>query len=1440
MKNIFINYKKQFFIGLPLFFVGLFIYLLIFQIEILVGFGFRIFTSGNIKIEKISFKEYSNYKKGKIELSNSILYDKNSEKIAKIPKTIITYENFKISSIDVYNPNIKFERIGTNFNIVDIFVNNSKSQKKEEDISPTPKKELEPILKKINVYNADLNYVDNTYSHEISQYVKGVNGYVKFYNDYNTELKFEGKNEKEEYGFSFSNLEKKYDLYITANNIKMNDYLFQYGYDSEGEINNIDGTASINLRINEDGFFGKGKLLKGKARYNDLNADIKDVDLNLDFLGEKIIILGSYKVDENDGNFNLKYESGKGVDIKFGFKNITYEMARKYKYLDELGLDLSNLLFDYTDINLNYKDKLKVNIDFLSAQGTEKNNFIFKDIKGNFIYENKEMKLENLYSKVFFKEKRLEKEIITNLKYKDREGQVKFNIIGNKDELLSNIKLGFYFQLLDYGFRFKLDSNIIDLSAQYNYDDKNIYFNQKENFSAKYNFENSELTDVSGKLKANFGNNNIDIKIKDNTKTNIDFIASITEEDKKSGKIYGNLDLKNLDYVVEADLKNLNIKEYSKEITGNIKGKVIGRRANIYGDLMLEDLSLKDNLRDTTVEGVSGKVGLFNNEKFGFDFIGEISNIKLSEYIFSGFKTNFRYRDSKFEIIDFKNRYINLAGYYNNITSKADFKFNIKNLNNKILKVKDYVYEIPEINGEIYGKIRNLFAEINVKKGKIEAYKDIFLDFNGKINYNSGLVYSENIKIDDNLLKFKYLLKEKKGEYNFKIFERRLSDFIKNGKIRVIGETTGKISEDNVNGEFKGSLNEFYYNGKKMPIIKLKGNYNNSLIKFSEIDALDEDENSFISMFGNVDLDKKRVDFKLKEHFIEINNLLKTNKYEIKGNLNVEGYARGPFDNIIYELKGNGGKVEYKDSKIENILFTLTGNKEKLKLNNFKILSNDSQLVGNGDYNLNTKKYNLDLESNEIKLDILNIFLEKYGLENIEGNGKINFKIIDNEPTGKIKVNNFKLEDLKHGIYLKNLSGDIELNNDNLLINKFSGKLNDGDINIKGKIENINSINNILENSFDNIKYNLVLDGKNINYSHKNYADFNFNTRIEIMEKYLFGNVTINSGKIKNILKDDFGLIKILKNYIRKKRMDENILLDEKATRSISSFANSTNINISFNIENGVDLDAYKTTNYITFLKGKVFGNGILKGNLEKLNFFGETSIKDGEFLLSGNKFTIDKALILFNNRDEYIPDINPNIVFSTSSIINTKPFEVSLVGPSKNLTFSVRSGDKISVNSLDSVLSGEEQEKTTKSTAIFLTNTVGGQVSNMILNPIVDVLRNSLGLSGLRVSSSLVAKESESKLDEEMLFGAYLEAEMPLYKDKIYWKIKANFLEDEEKNVNDRKYGLVNYDTNVYNRINKNLSFGIGAQKLKDEIKEGYNDMNYYIEMKFEKKFSF
>ena len=1450
--NIFMKNKKILLVFLPLFLIVYLVYLAVFQLNVLVSLGVRIFTHGTMKIEKVEFKKGSSLKEGRIEILNSKLYDKKLL-IADTPKIIIDYKDWKIDRINLYSPKAVFVRKGSDINFVTVFTGKNEDSETEEKGKEKKKENKSvPILKRINVYDADLNYVDMSYSEKISKNLENVNGYVAFENGYKTDLKFTGENGDEKYSYTFSNVEKSYDMRIQLSNINAEDTLVQYGYDSEGDISDVTGVMNLDLRINDDGFFGEGKLSQGRLIYKDLGVPVEDVTLDLQFLGKKIVIDGDYLFFKKKGKFYVEYNDGKGVDVGFKLKNILYSEAANYKILKDSGVQIEDFNIDEVDISLSVKNTFKAQVDFKSSKGFKKEVIALKDISGQLVYENGELKVNNIHTDVMLDRegKTIEREITGNLRYKGDTGRVNLNAKAKEEGFLSDVNLDFLFSAGKEKFKFKVDSDIMNFEGRYEYKKDMLFINQYKNFEFKYNIKDKKIDLLKGYLMSKLDKYSVKTDLKCTDGYHVTVNSKMKDEnDEIRGSLEGYANIKEAAYDLKIKAKDINLSDESGYISGSVDGYIKGEGENLEGEFLLDGFGAGITAQKIEVSDILGVVNLKKNGSLSVIFQGEAGKTKIDTIEINGLKISVKYSDSLLEIMNVSNKFLTLSGNYSIINSKIELSAKGRDINKDVIDISGLNYEISEIDGSLSGKINDLNGKFTIKNGSIDLGEERYINFGGDINYLKDKIYAENFKVNENKVNFEYYPEKKEGSYKADIFESMLGEFVPGAKFRIIGVTSGTIKENKINGDFKGSVNEVYYKGSRIPNVLFAGNYDNSIINFKTLDILsNDDKKSVVKTEGLVNIKDKFLSFKIPKQNVPLGEIIK--KEGIKGSINLEGKAEGLFEDIEYYVKASEGKVSYNDITVDKIGIDISGNKEKAVLNNFSAGYLNNSLKAQGEYNITENKYRFNVNSSDIDMKLLTLFLEPYGIDKVSGKGKLNLVFTDIVPQGEIVLNNFNISSKKYGIDMNNLNGDMIFDKGILSIKKFAGILNGGSINIKGYLEAEKAINHLLGENFDKIDYNLVLDGRNVNYSFEDYFSLNFNTRLSFRNNAVFGNITVNEGNIQKILNHDFGIVTVVKNFLKdffNRNKSEKIFMENTRTFSgAERNASDLRINIGFNIDKGIEIDVDRVTSFLTNVKGTILGQGRLTGSLGRLNFLGENSIKDGEFILNGNKFTVDRAIILFNNREEYIPDVNPNITFSTSSIINNKNLEISLDGPVRNMTFTVRSGNEVSVNTLDSVLSGNGGSgEGSNDLSILLTNIIGGQITDIVLNPLVNVLR-AVGFSNLRVRSSILAEERKRDMQDEstMAFGAYIEAESPIYKDKLFWKVKANFMNDpanrEGAEGNNYNYGVADYDINLYHRLNNNISWGVGVQKLRENLETKKRDMNYYIELKFEKKFDF
>lgn len=1445
MKDILIKNKKMFYIGLPLFLVFFVAYMAVFHLETLVGFGFGLFTKGGLKVEKISFEEGSNKTKGKIYLKNSKLYGKKKYLIGEIPELTIEYNSWKIDEIAIFSPKINFVRNGDSYNIVDIFVSGKKSSKKESTANP--------ILKIINVYDGDLTYYDDTYTEQIEKKVDNVNGYVKFFKGYNTDLEFKGigfEDNNEKIFVKFDNSTGKNEFSLDLKDIKFNDRLFQFAYDSKKTISDVEGFVNLNLKINNEGFFGEGKLENGKARYSDLDMPIDKVDLDVKFLGENIKIDGDYLLGSYPGKFKLDYSGEDGVKVGFFLNDVLFSDAEKYKYLGDLKLGLKNLVLNKADIVISYKDKLRAEIDFYTKNGDKLGGFNFNSTKGRFVYEEDTFYINDIYSKIFIENELTEREVKGNLKFKDGKGETNFHILGNPKNLFSDFRIGFNFELEKEKFLFELKSKILDITGNYNYEDKSLELNQGNEFYLKYDIGKNYLEKINGNLLLNL--NSYIIKTFLSLKDNILNIESKFDRKQKNslGKVDAKINLKNLDYLINFDIKNLKLSDTKGTLAGNFKGKIENKNGVLEGQGFVEKGTIFDKENNIALRRIYGIFNLSNKNKDKFidlSFDGEIGKLKAQGQTLSGIKTSVRFFNDKVEINEFANRYIDISGTYDLNTMLLDINLKLRELTNEVLKLQKVDLDIMEAEGNISGDIskglESIVGQLDIKDANLKLFLDKSVDLKGKIQIAKNNIYSDKFLIGSNILNFSYSLKNEKGNYKILIDENEIINVIPNTKLRVIGQSSGEIQKNRVNGKFDGEVRGLKAGDKFLPRIVLNGNYNNEGIEFKNIGFLTLENKITPSINGFIDLKEEQLNFDLPKQNIRLKDFgIMEN---LDGNIALEGYIKGPLSDPTYEFISEKGSISFIKKYLGDIKFKISGDKEKINIENVDFIDRTNRINLNGNYDILSGLANIKSNATINDLRDLNIILEKYGIKKLNGKMKLNFEIKDNTPKGELLIEQLGGDFEPYNLYVKNINGKLSLDEKRIKIDTLTGTINNGKLKVLGNIVYNENQDNLFSSPFEKMQYNLIIEGKNIDYIYQNLAKINFSTRLRFTKYGIGGTLNINGGKINNITTKDFGILQKIKEFLTRKQKTEQMViknLENPISKTGEDSSSKIKVKIRINNENGIKIDIKSISGYVTDIKGDIHNSGILSGTLENLNFLGETNIKEGEFSVNGNKFYIDRAVALFNDKNQNILRANPDIVFITKTTLNSNIYEISLIGPARKMDMYIKSGNEISVSEVNTLLSGGGNEKG-ENTTVFLTELIGGQISDIVVSPIANAVREIFGLSDLRVTSSIISQEKKRNQEEEsnMTFGAYLEAESPLYKDKLFWKAKFNFIDTTDtSDTNASMENLVEHDLSIYYKINKNLTFGGGVQKLRNDIDIFESDKNNYIEFKFEKRFDF
>lgn len=1412
------------------------------------------------------------FKENKIEVKDLKIINKK-EIIIDAPKVDILYsknslENFRIEEIIIYDgiANITREKNG-DINIVAAFTGGTKeSEERIETEKVEVKKEevykpgIAVPIDKITAVNATTNFTDLSYRKPIKETAYNTNGYLTFSKETGIDMEFTGSNNGQIYTYKLNTSEQPYDMTIILKNISIRDDLLQYAYDGE-EVDFSEGKLNLNLSISPKGMFGGADFKDATVRYKDLDADIKVLDGTVDFLGKRIEVKANYEIFKTKDKFLLVFDENGELNINFLARDISYDELKRYSLLKDKNLPLENIFIDDVkfNMNLNKDNGFSVTIDYF-IKNSSFENIQIENLKGNFIYDKEGLHIKELNSILGIKDTEIKKDLLLKLDYINNEGNIDFSLnnIKGVNDFLPNIQGIFNFDTGEENFKFNFISNILRVRGIY-FSKKNkllLYRNGK--YSIEYDLIKKNLEKGSGVIDINLygANLTLDFIAKDN-KIKIDKLTSKNgNQDKESLFLTGDIDLNNLDYNLLIESENFKLKENDLEILTTLKGKVYKDIKETGVNLNIKDFSLK---YIGEINNIHGNLELKNSKNLYLDFNGEIGQLKYDKYDVNGILLDFRIKDNIFELKDFENSMLNGRGSINLKTLQSNMSFAINGLSFEKFNLEYPKFYLNDVQGKITGKIDN--PNINVKINDtivelIEEKKN--LKISGDINYSDFKMKFNKIHLNTNILNGFYSIKDKKYSVTLNIIEDDPSEYYSdtNLKYRVIGTVKAKGEDKKVDVDIESTIDKIYLRGKQLPNIYISGNYKTDdiligKIKLDKIILSNGKLHDIIKLTATYDLATKIVDAEIKNQNINLVNLEEyIGNENIKGSILVNGKLEGTVEDLIYNLTLQSPQISIQNVNFKNFLVKLNGDLEELNLENFSFKYLNNSFNSNGKIGLKNQKYNFSMNSSEINLDFLNIFLKKYGITNIEGNATLNLHLQDTGNKGYFNLNKFGLKYEDIYIDLKNLNSTIKLDKQLLYIESLKGTLNKGEVEVKGFLE-LPTLVEISENPYylENLNYDVSLITKNIDYRYDKNFNLLFNSDFNMKNSLLKGNVTVIDGKVSDIPNNSKTIFQIIKNFLFKsssivvnnsEELGEDFKID-------TVFEKALELDVNFRTKEEIKLDIQDLNIFVSDVTGGVSVNGNITGKNGKLLLLGDIEVKNGSLEVNGNTFQLDKAMVIFNDRKDYLPNINPTLIIDSRVKVDNDEIGMSINGELDDLKFTITSKNGSSSGNLSSLLVGDSSEEFSDGASTTLIKTViGSQLSQTLFKPISNLVKNSLNISKFRIKSNIMTDESNNPNEENnrLRLGAIIEAEDNIYKDKLYWVARGNLLGDDNKDKREKNSGTFDeYDFSIEYRFRPGRSIGVGVGKLPERVQTKSDEktkdiINYHIDFKFEKKY--
>ena len=1416
MKNKIMQNKKKtimiFIITLLMIILISFKFFFVQTIETILNISLKpTFNIGKIYIEP------SIGKKGKI-LIKDVVIEYKKETLIDAPVVEIDYNlnnSFAawLELIKVSGPKVLIELSKGKANIVDAFTSGGSNSLF--------------ISTKIEVTNASALYRDRSYEIKIEETIEKINGYVNFSIEKGIDLKFVGEKNKNLIEYTYNEHDKKYDMTIKAQNLEVSTSLLQYAYHLKG-LEYKKGLANIDLKISEKGLFGKIDFKDLTIEYEPYKAEFTKGKGTVNFNGHLIDLKSEIELFGKKREFLLMYDAKKGLKLNMNIGNLTYSEIEKYEKLKKLNLKLKNLNFKGTNVEIRVDKKENFYLD-VSSNIEEKN-------KKNKLLglEKIELKMKNDDIKINFKDvwvlgNRISKNPTLNFKIQDTKmdigyeiGKLKGNIelVDKKDKILLESKTG----LVKLKGVYDLKTKVLLLN---NLDLKD---NKQDKFLFEYDFINKKILKYDGELKFN-----------------------ISEE--YSG-------------VLNADKDNEIFKILEFEILDKNKKKILNANGELNLKKFLYELKFQVNdfkyltkIQEKKIEILSSFNGIVGNKnkKQTLDLEGTIKHIKVEKTLIEGLRLSIRVQDNVLDVLDLSNSFFKGKGKYFLKKKKLMSEYEIFDLSNENIKIKEFKYKIIEANGEIEGPVKNLNGKLRIKKMLVQSLGEKEVDIKGQIVIQKNKIKFEKIILDETSnVNGEYNYKDKSYTMKGKVVNKEIFKYLKFeemvGALEADVVVTGKGKNIKINAQV--DANNLYYKRYEVPEFQGEITYEaknlfDGIVLIKKIEAL---KNNFRigEVFGNINLKKDSLNLHIESNVDEVGKYFKENL--ISGTGKITGIIKGTIKNPHYEVETKNTNIKYKNIAFEGINFQGSGTKDKIDIKELKFEYLKNVFFASGWYDLKKYAYNFKMKSKKINLDFLNVFFEEYTDSKINGKAEFDIILSNSGNKGDFIGREISFDNKKYFVNGKSINFDLSLNEKTISINKFLGLINDGETTIKGIVE-IPSLKKIIEKTVDykEIKSELILNIKNAKYKIPDYLNIIFDADLTVKNKKMEGDIVFQGGEIINIpnVGSDLSIIKTIKNIIlspfskKVKKVDFKGLGEEKQIKT-----NQFRTNIGVKIEQGIDIDIESIAAVIQGITGTLRGSGRIEGNNKEIAYLGNLEIGNGEFFMGDNDFYIRSARLIFSNPNDYYPNFNPRLLFEANTRDFNDNVEIGVAGEMNDLKFRIKTKNENSSGSISSLFIKENKDGetgvNTEVSSIFFKSIIDSQISGVLLGPTARKLKKIFGLSKLRISSDFIlpSTSDDERENNNFAFGAKLEIEDKIYKDKLFIVGRARFLGSEIENDKNKGNTFDKYSVGLLYKISENKSIGIGVEtydkesikNINDEKKE--NSLNYYIDFRLEKKY--
>ncbi|MDO5088379.1 MAG: translocation/assembly module TamB [Leptotrichiaceae bacterium] len=1289
---------------------------------------------------------------------------------------------------------------------------------------------------------------------------------------------------------------KEFNLSFVFKDINVNEELGQYVPIEmiKAKKGLLNGTLALSDGNPQKKIRAEGKLIvkNGTVSYVDYEGDIENADAVIEMKKNTVSVDAVKKINNNPLTFRLDSDIEKEtLALKLIAEKTPFEEIAKYKLFKEANVKASGEVTGHLNVNINIKSKetdlkgkfvssgielagynfreLKTEISMTKDQiltvGNTKFHFdetiggfkIKNDVSSNkFVYDIKQKNGSGDYT-IVNKGSDYEIDRITGTGNIDRDNNITgnfgsnkingdFTIVPVKKLMTVNAKGKDYIGVKYGGQLYEVNPDVknlvLDFGTKGILESGTINARLKSGQNKYFDSINGQI-DITGKgygVNAYINTGGQTVNVRGTTTKELYHSYRVT-----SGK-HSSFDVAKLLRQYGYKLKGLDTAKLPVSLNMQISGKAdsLSGDYNIYSPfgryiVEYEELYAKGKIR--------------NLLSLNLDVNAKMEELWLGYQRFKNVTGELDIRNNILNIIDLHNGKLNASGQYNLKTGNMSIN---SSLNNYVLyntvKPEVNVY-IDSLTMNLNGKLDNLSGNITMLPAKTTIHSKYIGDTGGTVDIRNSVLNFMDFKLRENSIGGIYDLKTGLADITLSLNEPDIPELFEFKDL-----TFGTSSVLNL----KGDLNKFDLTGKvifdnisyksfKLPQITAQMEYSDGnvdkLFKYGTFDIKEftlygDNGEELFRTNTKFDLENIDIDYKLENQKFTLDSVQDLKEKGYSGDIDLNFILKGKPEEFFTDLKIKSDKLILSGFPVDNLDIDVQSNNKGINIGQFYLEYEKNPLLINGYLDFAPVQYNMSVLAKDFNLAFLEVGKD---IEKASGVANIDIVFSNEQTTGKVLLDSFHYKTKDKLTNVENINADINIVNRKLNVSRLDGGYNGGTFKVEGDLDVPSIPPDFMKTKRLELgKFELNADLNKVGVRYGEGIDLVLSGDVKFTENNLFGNLTVNSGEIREI--PDFGgKNQQLSQEAQEKQLKEKTIVEGIVEEVIDKIVKQYTVDINILVPKDLKLNI-QNVSLVKNIRGEIVGGSRMFYDSGNVSLLGNYTLKKGSFILNNNKFNLENVEIRFTDPLATMADMNPFIVFEASTSINGERIEISMNSYLKDADLVFKSDSGLEKEQILSLLAfnttgqGEaDQGGTSQDGTAVIGSLLNTTLNQLIFSPVTDKIGETLGLTNVSVKTDFEKSENTGKYSG----ATTLYIQDNLYKDKWFWNLEVKFPFQAKNNGTNTSNPLgynawINYSVfngfevkvggeTVTKRNENSVNYGSNIRNIK-------NEMNYYIGVDF------